>query len=484
MESKNKKTSCTTILVGKEATYDGSTIMARVEDGASDSFNVKKRTIIKPENQPKEYHSIGTSLIIPLPDNPLQYTSTPDADPKDGIFGEAGINELNVAVTATETITTNARVLGADPFEKNGISEEDILTITLPYIKNAKDGVKRLGELLEKYGTYESNGIGFQDENDIWWLETIGGHHWIARKVPDDCYVVMPNQQGIDNFDFDDAFGQQNNYMCSKDMKEFIIKNNLNLTMEKNNSNLLFDVRAAFGSNTIKDLSYNTPRAWYMLKTLSPSLKLENPENFNFPWCAIPDKKITIEDIKFVMSSYYQGTKYNPYLKYGNLNEKGRYRPIGFNRTNCCDITHIRGYMPDKIKSIEWICFNSGVFNAHIPQYSKVNDVNDYLKKVNDDVTTNNFYWTSRLIGALADPYYDKSIVWVERYQNLMGAKGHEFINKFDKIFIDENKDEKFLEKCNNDIVDYFKNEATKCLGKVLYVASCGMKNKYSRSDA
>ena len=45
------------------------------------------------------------------------------------------------------------------------------------------------------------NGIAFQDQNEIWWLETIGGHHWMARKVPDEAYVVMPNQLGIDKFD-------------------------------------------------------------------------------------------------------------------------------------------------------------------------------------------------------------------------------------------------------------------------------------------
>ena len=39
---------------------------------------------------------------------------------KDGIWGEAGINSANVAMSATETITTNARVLGADPLVKDG----------------------------------------------------------------------------------------------------------------------------------------------------------------------------------------------------------------------------------------------------------------------------------------------------------------------------------------------------------------------------
>ena len=27
------------------------------------------------------------------------------------------------------------------------------------------------------------NGIGFQDENEVWWLETIGGHHFIAKTI-------------------------------------------------------------------------------------------------------------------------------------------------------------------------------------------------------------------------------------------------------------------------------------------------------------
>ena len=85
--------------------------------------------------------------------------------------------------------------------------------------------MKRLGSLLEQYGTYEMNGIAFQDQDEIWWLETIGGHHWIARRVPDDVYVVMPNQLGIDHFDLEDALSDQKEYMCSSDMKEFIEKN-------------------------------------------------------------------------------------------------------------------------------------------------------------------------------------------------------------------------------------------------------------------
>ena len=59
-----------------------------------------------------------------------------------------------------------------------------------------------------------------------------GGHHFIAKRVPDDSYVVGPNQQGIKTFDFVDAFGEKN-HICSKDMIEFIVNNKLDLTFKK-----------------------------------------------------------------------------------------------------------------------------------------------------------------------------------------------------------------------------------------------------------
>ena len=44
----------------------------------------------------------------------------------------------------------------------------------------------------------------------------------MARKVPDDVYVVMPNQLGMDAFDLEDAFGEQKEHLCSPDLREFI----------------------------------------------------------------------------------------------------------------------------------------------------------------------------------------------------------------------------------------------------------------------
>ena len=489
-----KIASCTTILVGKNATYDGSTMMARTEDAGAGHFNPKKHIVVKPSEQPRHYKSVLSKFEIDLPDNPLQYTAMPNAIPKEGIWGEAGINTKNVAVSETETISSNALVLGADPLVEDGIGEEDILTITLPYINSAKEGVERLGSILEKYGTYEMNGIGFQDENEVWWLETIGGHHFIAKRVPDDAYVVGPNQQGIKSFDFVDAFGEKKNHICSKDMIEFIINNKLDLTFKKPEDLKKvtdFDVRAALGSHSDFDRVYNTPRAWFMHKYLAPKkYKWEGPnadftpECDDLPWSLEPDHKITVEDVKYLMSSYYQGTKFNPYGKHGDMSEAGKYRPIGVNRTNFVTLTQIRGYMPDEIKSVEWIAVGTCAFNAFIPQYSRVDDSPKYIKEVDENVTTESFYWSNRLIAALSDPHYNEAMVWVDRYQNKMAAKGHEFINKFDKKFQEGNVPKGFLDEANNEIAEFTKKETTNLLGKVLYTASLKMKNAFARSDA
>ena len=144
---------CTTILVGKKASYDGSTMMARNEDSPSGVFTSKKFIVVNPEEQPRHYKSVISKVEMDLPDNPMRYTAMPDAPSKQGIWGEAGINEVNVAMSATETITSNPRVLGADPLVPGGIGEEDYVTIVLPYIRSAREGVKRLGMLHEQFGT-------------------------------------------------------------------------------------------------------------------------------------------------------------------------------------------------------------------------------------------------------------------------------------------------------------------------------------------
>lgn len=481
---------CTTILVGKNASFDGSTMVARTEDAPSGVFRAKKFVNVAPEEQPRKYKSVISKVEIDLPNNPVRYTAVPNAILDNGIWGQCGANEYNVSMSATETITSNERVLGADPLVDCGIGEEDIYTIVMPYIASAREGVTFLGNLLEKYGTYEMNGIAFQDENEIWWLETIGGHHWMARRVPDDSYVIMPNQLGIDKFDFDDAFGAKKEFMCSADLLDFVKKYHLDLSIDGD-----FNPRHAFGSRSDADHTYNTPRAWILQRYFNPTSNTYDginadyrPDSDNLPWARIPEKKITVEDIKYALSHHYQGTEYDSYSKDIHSVKKGALRPIGINRTNFLGLVQIRPYMPDELKCLQWLAIGSCVFNAIVPFYTNINSTPDYLANTTNQVTTENFYWANRLIAALCDAHFADTASHIERYQLKVQSQSTALINKYDEKFIAEkvSKDnaKDFLEKANENIADELKVQTDDLLDKALYTASCNMKNKFSRSDA
>jgi dipeptidase len=276
-------------------------------------------------------------------------------------------------------------------------------------------------------------------------------------------------------------------------MIDFIKNNHLDLAqtdipLEKQTN---FDVRAALGSKSDFDHVYNQPRAWITLKYLNPNTyKWDDPhgkyhpESNELPWCLKPEKKITIEDVKYVLSNVYNGTKWNCYNRFGDQSEKGKYRYIGINRTNFTGLTQIRGYMPDPLKGVEWIALGCMAFCAYIPQYARINTVPKYLNGVTEECNTEYMYWQNRLIACLTDAHFQQCNQFIDHYQLEMGSKGHFYLNKFDKEFIEKKGDEKFLEDANQQICDVFQKRTGQLLDKVLFTASNQMKNSFSRSDA
>ena len=483
--------SCTTILVGKKASNDASTMIARTDDG---HFDVKKLVVVEPEQQPRVYRSVLSHLEIPLPEEPLRYTACPNVDPaREGIWAATGINAANVGMTATETITSNPRVLAADglveyrkprssdePEQPGGIGEEDLVVLVLPYIRSAREGVLRLAALLERYGTYESNGVAFNDENEIWWMETIGGHHWMARRVPDEVCVVNPNQFGMDAFDLDDAFGEQKEHLCSEDLREFIAENRLDLNQDGR-----FNPRDVFGSHRDMDHIYNTPRAWYVGRWLTPHDPRWNaefgPESDDLPWCMIPERKIAVEDVKQLLSAHYQGTPYDPYSGQ-DTGKRGMYRSIGINRTGVTAVCQIRSGVPEPLRGVEWVCFGSTTFAALLPVYTQVSAMPRYLSGVELQPSTETFYWGSRLIAALADPHYAACIQQIERYQDAVATRGRAILRKYDQI-VAEGGDHSLLEEANEALADMAREQTLDTLDKVLLEASQRMKNGFNRAD-
>lgn len=546
---------CTTILVGKDASYDGSTIVARNEDSPGGQFEPKRMQVVLPKDQPRVYTSVESHLTIDLPEEPMRYTSVPDAIEGHGVWAAAGFNELNVGMSATETITSNERVLGADPLVvytpangvegeegyvpacPGGLGEEDFVTLVLPYIRSAREGVERLGALLEKYGTYEMNGIAFSDVDEIWWLETVGGHHWIAKRVPDDMYVTMPNQLGIDWFDLGDAEGEQLEHMASPDLRAWMADNHLDLTLrgeyaffsedeyeliedgdddyiEDLDEDLdddgsdgddledvfvldagrfedIFNPREAFGSRSDSDHVYNTPRAWYMQRFLNPHDVWEGPfadytpESDDIPWARVPERKVTIEDVKYVLSAHYQGTPYDPYGKHGTPETRSLYRPIGINRNGQLAVLQVRPYVDEDHRAIQWMAFGSNPFNALVPFYANVDTLPEYLCNTASTVTTDSFYWSNRLIAALADARFRDNAAHIERYQEKVGARGHQMLRETDRAVADASGEElvRALEQANDRMARFLREQTDALLGKVLHTTSLSMRNGFAMSD-
>ncbi len=484
---------CTTILVGKRASNDQSTMISRTDDG---HFDVKKLIVVEPKDQPRKYRSVLSHLEIPLPEDPLRYTACPSVDRAKGIWAATGINAAQVGMTATETITSNPRVLSADPLvvyqkakkrgEKDvpgGIGEEDIIVLVLPYIRTAREGVLRLAALLEQYGTYESNGIAFNDENEVWWMETVGGHHWLARRVPDEGCVIAPNQFGMDGFDLNDAFGAQESHLCSADLRTFMAENCLDL-----NQNGRFNPRDVFGSRQDSDHVYNTPRAWFMGRYLCPfSHRWEGPdaefgpESDNIPWALIPDRKVTVEDVKYLLSSHYQGTDFDPYI-HRDTGKRGMYRSIGINRTGVAAVCQIRSTAPDPIKGLEWVSFGPTTFDALLPVYANVPKMPAYLSAVTMDVSTENFYWSSRLLAVLADPHFAQTVQPLERYQNAVLTKGRQLVLEYDRRMADTG-DFSLAAEANDALARMARQETQKALNQLILIASEAMKDGYDRAD-
>ena len=86
--------SCTTILVGKNATHDSSTMISRTDDG---HFDIKKMIVVEPKKQPRKYKSVVSHVEINLPDNPMRYTACPDVNGTKGIWAATGINAAPVS---------------------------------------------------------------------------------------------------------------------------------------------------------------------------------------------------------------------------------------------------------------------------------------------------------------------------------------------------------------------------------------------------
>ena len=304
-------------------------------------------------------------------------------------------------MSATESVYANERVLAFDPLNtKTGINEDVIVAMTLPFIHSAKEGVQYLGQLVAKYGSAEGNGVIFIDHDDVWYMEIVTGHHWVAQRIPDNAYAVTGNRVAIQEVDFTDP----RQFMWSDGIREFVADHHLNPDQSG------WNFRHIFGTSTTFDQHYNTPRQWYGHRLLKPSLELE-PTDFNLPFIQTADRKLALTDVEAVLSSHYQNTPYDP-LGHGSDADKHRFRPISLNRTQNSHILQVRSDLPEVASTIMWMTLGIPTFTPYVPFFGNADSLDASYritpKKMNLDFKS--AHWMYRGLSMLVESHYPEFI--------------------------------------------------------------------------
>ena len=453
MTDRIELSACTSILVGKKASLDGATYISRNEDRLVAIH--PKRFLVQPAvtGRKEVYTSPYNGLTVPLPEKGYRYTSTPNGDESDGPNEEDGFNEKNVGESATESVYANERVLAYDPFIKSGLAEDSMTTLVLPFIDSARDGVRYLGELVKKYGSAEGNGVQFNDAAEVWYMEIVTGHQWVAVRIPDDCYAVAANQIAIEEIDFNDP----DNYMCADGIQEFVANNQLNPDADR------WNFRHIFGTNTEKDHHYNTPRVWFAQRYLNPEIE-QDPESPELPFIRKASRKISVEDIQYILKSHYNETKYDP-LGHGSEHDKKTYRAISLSRTANSHILQMRDSKTNGAAGVQWISFGVPSFCPHVPFFTNANDTDESYRNLPKTMSLDSAYWLYEALAMVVEAHYAEFIQADLDYQKELAQWARIKIREVDQRAQNLAGADltNYLTKQNHEIATHY-NQATKKL--------------------
>ena len=451
-----RKSACTSVMVGKKASMDGSTFIARNEDRVL--AIEPKRFIVQPavSGRDETYVSAYNGLTVKLPANGMRYTATPSGDQSKGPNEEDGFNEANVGESATESVYANDRVLAYDPYVKNGLAEDSMTTLVLPYIHSAREGVKYLGDLIAKYGSAEGNGVQFSDQNEVWYMEIATGHQWVAVRIPDDCYAVAANQIAIEQIDFDDP----DNYMWSPSIQEFVNLHVLNPDHDQ------WNFRHIFGTNTKKDHHYNTPRVWFAQRYLNPvAAANQTPESADMPFIRKPERKIAVEDIQYILKSHYNETKYDP-LSDGDEHDRKTYRAISLSRTAQSHILQMRNDVDPKHAAIQWIALGVPSFNAYVPFFTNADDTDVSYRELPAKMDLKSAFWLNEALAMVVESHYNEFAEQDLDFQKELGEWARRKIHEVDEhVKSLEGKElTTYLTSQNHEIANHFNTRAKELL--------------------
>lgn len=380
---------CFAVVAGKNATADGSVLFAHNED--DDGEQMLNIYVTKHEND------AAKQIWVEFP-------GLKQAD--------AFLNEYGVAVASDYCPSREDE----PEFTNDGVLYE-LRTTVANKAKTAREGVKLMGELIDKFG-YITTGRSYivADCNEAWILSAVKGKHWVAARVPDDKVMIIPNNYVIDKIDLADT----ENYAGSPDIITYAEKRG-------------WYNRATDGEFSFKK-AYSNPDYLTRFENVSRHLAAiqivtgkEYPAEWQaFEFAVTPKHKLTVQDMMEVMRSHGEQTIFADTLraKGGEGHHPGC---ICAHCTVCSTIFQLRSNLPKEIASLVWIAPGRACANVYAPWYigmtqspegyTRFATVTEAREKHLTDAENlrgnypEGFYW--KVVDAFAeiDKEYDKNIV-------------------------------------------------------------------------
>jgi len=417
--------SCTSILVGRLASADGSTMTSHSCDSGTD------RTWITIE--PHREHERGA--MAPIWMRPKRATG-PD-DPEMIAAGEIPqvretykfmntaypvMNEHQLAIG--ETTTGGKRQLMSPA---GLIDAPELYRLVLERATNSREAIRIADELTKEFG-YNDWGecFTFADPKEVWHFEILGpgrgniGAVWAAVRIPDDEIGVSANAHRIRQIDLDNP----DYYMASDNV--FTLAEEMGWWDPE--SGEPFEFCYAYAD---RNSLYCRRREWRVLSTLAPSLNL-HPEAENFPFSVKPEEKVTVADILALFRDTYEGTPYDMTRRLTVINRRGEvvkspvanpfmsgdYRElfgIDRERTICSPaatylhVTQSRDWLPDPIGGVVWLGYDNPATTPHLPFYIGISQMPEsYLIGGRAGYRTDCAWWAFRRASKLSYMRYEE----------------------------------------------------------------------------
>lgn len=389
---------CTSFLVGKKASADGSVMITY----AADSHNLYGELYHWPAAKwPK-----GSMLEIREWDSNKPLGKIPQVEETYNVVGN--MNEHQVAITES--------TFGGRPEleDSTGIMDYgSLIYVALQRAKSAREAIHIMTSLVKEHGYYSSGeSFSIADKNEAWIMEMIGkgvgnkGAVWVAIRIPDDCISAHANQSRIQQIPFDD----KENCMYSPDVVSFAREKGYFNGKDKD-----FSFTKAYCPYDFSALRGCEARVWAFMRKYDKSLDaylpfLKGESDKPMPLYVKADRKLTLQDVKNGMRDHYEGTEFCM------MNDAGmgpykvpyRWRPMTFKvdgqeyvneraiatqQTGFVLCAQLRNWLPDAIGGVLWFGVDDAATAVFTPMYGSIKETPECFRVGNGDMMT--FSWTS-----------------------------------------------------------------------------------------